>query len=701
MEQEYITSLGVREFLVGDVSDQELRSALNNLVTSENIQDTVTFADFCTRLNSRSTSRDFSAFGVTDPEQVVVIQETLTSIEQDYREQVYKTEQARPASELDRVMLGAVYMPEEYGKSWGWLRKVEVKEVDYSRMTQDHRKTLEEIARNRAQSVVQSTFTTKSGKELYMQMASNPKFQKDFDVIIEEANNFNLWTDFISATKTKVQQFIDQKKALDESDPDYQNKLELFEDQYKAYNAFVGIVGKYVTNQTSEFVELNYHQQLEYLLEAFSLENNSYAIENVPDNQLEDDEVLSAHEKRTYRSKMAKYLQPSETKVKTVFVYPDPAELTVRIERTILTTEGRYLGERYIRFEDLPTKNPYVRYVPRPGNRLEAPISTPYFNEYMNPNEYYEVRENQMLLFPTFTAIEIENLNRMIDNCLKTGEELIIFVPTCPCDQHSAVAQQDGSVQIEFTGGDIVEGISWTGQNTIDGLSMLVPKLKEVRGPNQEQLRVKVVFATGDMEFTSGNHRGMSNPNEFYRVLDANHPHILNHIAHRIGGHFEAEVIDSPVRNVRRLIARNEVVTVETDGIMEIAGGLTEWEVRQQDARKVYEQFKKTDEGQVEIRKVLESRSEYYKRARNAHELKEGLNEQYEGSTYWHLEQDMIDYIAFHRLALDLYQDGEPGPKRMLLFAGDSRPLEYLASKVTGTFYMGVQGNYEGSKLKD
>lgn len=414
------------------------------------------------------------------------------------------------------------------------------------------------------------------------------------------------------------------------------------------------------------------------------------------DESFSDDEVLDADSKNVLVARAGKFLpkrREQGEKGGALVMLPDETVITMMAGR-IEVLEVEYVDAEF--FSNL-ARSPYPRLVPTGLNGVVPVALSPEQAkekgiDFENPGEGYSVMVGQRLLLP-LTGVDVALINEKIDYALEHNEELVIFVPTCPTDTHAL--NEDG--EISFTSGAIVpDAVSWTCLNTTDAIAPLVRKLAEIPG-----LRTRVVYATGDMEYTSGNTRNMSE-GEFTRALDQNNGEIAKLVASRLG---EGEILQEDYlgdgvrgRRVQNLLGGQ--VEVDVNGIMRIAetNGFN-WNYLKESIVRLVEKYFDNPDNSPRIAAIGAARTKYYTmRVALAENIpsEEAAERITPNLIARELRIDILDYVAFHMMAKEVW-----GERRMLVLAGDSYPLEHLAADIVENLLLGVAGNYDGSAIKE
>lgn len=328
-------------------------------------------------------------------------------------------------------------------------------------------------------------------------------------------------------------------------------------------------------------------------------------------------------------------------------------------------------------------KNPFVRVVPH-----QHGVARSYHQK--DPElAHVDVSKNtvhkDLGLFYTLNTRRADQVAFRIQEAVSHNDEMVIFVPTCPCDEICGVpANGEASHIVSFTGGPLVDGISWTGLNTIDGLSTVLPKLLK-KNPS---LRVRVVFATGDFEWDNGSTRGMTKE-EYFNQLSRNHQSIATYLQEKWGVQQNGGHIPSSPHETHgySLASTDGRVHVDIQGLMGLAGGREAWITLENHVKENINRRFVNPQYRAQLLELAQCRRVIYEALRGSGALSEDalLN---------CLREDVISYCAAHGLSRLMY-DSEH--RRSIILAGDSRPMEELAASIEGTVLLLVAGGYKGS----
>lgn len=330
-------------------------------------------------------------------------------------------------------------------------------------------------------------------------------------------------------------------------------------------------------------------------------------------------------------------------------------------------------------FGDIRT-NRFVRLIPNgPGRALS--VSEKEVHETL-VGDYRLV--DRLPLFLTPTAIQLERLAYVINEAQKSDGVITIFVPTCPCDE----IEPDKDGLIKFTGRSLIDGVSWTGLNTIDGLSALIPRLQR----NVEGLRVNLVFATGDFEWKSGSKRGMTEEG-FISQITRNHHQLWGYLRDKWGLK-ENTIISNPNRGaswatdvVRADLTETDGIKVSVGGLMTFSGGVDRWDQMREEFKVKVESYFDNIDNIDDIKRLMKARRPIYE------SLQTGKKSLSDEDLVAALKRDALDYCAAHMLSLTY--------PNSIVVAGDSRPMEELASAITGTLLFSIEGGYRGSRYDE
>lgn len=332
-------------------------------------------------------------------------------------------------------------------------------------------------------------------------------------------------------------------------------------------------------------------------------------------------------------------------------------------------------------------RNPFVRVVPQ--SHGVARSYHPKDEELANVDTSTHTIHSDMDLFYSIHTRRAEQCAFRIQEALSHKSELVIFVPTCPCDEIAGKSadgheHQDTSHIVGFTGGPLVDGISWTGLNTIDGLSTVVPKLMK-KNPN---LRIRIIFATGDFEWDNGSTRGMTKE-AFIKQLSKNHQSIAQYIHEKWGLKQKGGRVSTQMDETDgcSLASGDGRVHVDIQGLMGLAGGREAWLELESHVKENINRRFADPSNRDELLSLAECRRVIYEALRGNGSLDE--------ETLLHcLREDVISYCAAHNLSRLLFDQHH---RRTIILAGDSRPMEELAASIEGTVLLLVSGGYKGS----
>lgn len=330
---------------------------------------------------------------------------------------------------------------------------------------------------------------------------------------------------------------------------------------------------------------------------------------------------------------------------------PDTKKLSDGLKRAELIQDERYPDVyRLTRIINDGARNSRGRLIPeKPGVALSV-------SEESVPEGYQ--LERGLPLFYTISQSHAERITFAIENARRRGAEFVICIPTCPCDPIQAAT--DGYV-VEYTGGPLIDGVSWTALNTVDGLAVLLPQLLE-RVPD---LRVKLVFMFGDFEYASGSTRTMTE-DDFFEMLTRNQNSLREYLW-----------------DVLRM---DERVSVEISGVMERGGGEVAWDNRRVEAAAQIDAYFSQGESEREISALVEARRAIYETLRGQTLTVAEL--------YACLKRDAVDYCVADMIMRE--SDGATGRSSIIL-AGDSAPMHRLAARITDSILLLVNGGYQGS----
>lgn len=328
-------------------------------------------------------------------------------------------------------------------------------------------------------------------------------------------------------------------------------------------------------------------------------------------------------------------------------------------------------------------KNPFVRVIPHQHGiaRSHHPKDPTLAGVDVSQNSVHK----DLGLFYTINSRRAEQVAFRIKESVSHDDELVIFVPTCPCDEICGVpADSEASHIVRFTGGELVDGISWTGLNTIDGLSVVVPKLMK-KNPD---LKVRIVFATGDFEWDNGSTRGMSRE-AYVQQLSANHQSIATYLEEKWGIKQTGASVPTSLQETHgySLASEDGRVHVDIQGLMQLAGGREAWTTLESHVKENINRRFADPQHRQELIELAQCRRVIYEALRGSGKLSDDalLN---------CLREDVISYCAAHSLSR-MHYDTEY--RRSIVLAGDSRPMEELAASIEGTVLLLVAGGYKGS----
>lgn len=334
----------------------------------------------------------------------------------------------------------------------------------------------------------------------------------------------------------------------------------------------------------------------------------------------------------------------------------DSATLTDAQRRVAMIQEERFPDEHGIlEIVNAHKRNDRTRLVPlQPGVTISAEAGTCV--------DGYRAMDGMPLLY-TVTRKQAQRVSYVIENAKRAGEEIVICIPTCPCDPMQA---DEGEYGVKFSGGALIEdGVSWTALNTVDALAVLVPEIL-VKLPEAQKIRL--VFTLGDFEFESGSNRGMSK-GDFMRAIEKNADALRTYVHDRLA---------SSIATLR--------VQIDVRGIMSLVGGQEGWDsLRNEMAEKIDNFFKEASSADIE--RLLAVRRVIYESLRE-----DGASS--DDEVLAALKEDVLDYCVGDQ-AFRLVFDGNS--RRSIVLAGDSRSMHQIAAHMTGSILLSVNGGYQGS----
>lgn len=367
------------------------------------------------------------------------------------------------------------------------------------------------------------------------------------------------------------------------------------------------------------------------------------------------------------------------------FQYLNDDEVHQLAVRRQMVMEGRYIGPDYFpgNFFEQNSRSPFARWVPKDVETgTYAIVDEDFEASGRNPDDYFRM-EGQGLLY-NLSRREIDEINRRIDYAREHGTEFIMFVPTCPCDQHTLVNNES----IRFVGGPIIGEIAWPGLNNIDAVTVMAKHLENLG------VKTRVVFGTGDMEHDSGNTRDMTYE-DFMAAFDQTHSKVFDLATRRLGVDVERSAVTMAHEHITRYqVETGGSLNIEVAGITQIVGGIDVFKMHKDGWRDAIDKFWEDEDNQPLIEKVIFARSRYYEMVvSNNHKDMTDENERMAKKRDY-LKRDILDYVTFHSIISQGY-----GNDRMIIVAGDSHPLEALAAEIVGTCLVPVHGNYDGAKF--
>jgi hypothetical protein len=293
--------------------------------------------------------------------------------------------------------------------------------------------------------------------------------------------------------------------------------------------------------------------------------------------------------------------------------------------------------------------------------------------------------------FITPDADELKRANEMIERCKQEGSRPTIFVPTCPPDaytlgyeRHPRTGEKVYTNTIKYTREPLTGGVSWAAQNALDAVEQLVPHL-ESKGVTPH-----IIFGLGDYEYHAGYTRGMNKEGFMAKTNES-----AQKVADRMQALYEngnqtieRQMVENPDGVHTTHLMRDGVPLVTITGMVELAGGLQNWDKRVQKAASVVTQARQTTEFQGLIERVMLNRktmTEYW-----LAQKKLPFTDETRAAEF---AVDAGFYIAFHAMVQELM-----GPN-LIVTAGDSRPMELLGSKLTNNLLFSVSGMYDGASF--
>lgn len=645
---------------------------------------------------------DLESLGIPDPDASM---RALADFLDDTNENIYpesRSAQDFPIAVLNRIVLQILYAPELHRREWGWVEGGAV--IDQVVWSQKVDAFILEISQKRARDKALAELSVDD----LTRIVSVPRL-----LTAEQIETLN---------KTGLAAFIHQIAASKELGDNWAEISERLE-EYKAGHGHTYRDQQQNSHNISRIFGLMNSLVIKAYLEEVTLETKGIVQElqtafqkGYLPSSTQTDAVLSDSERVLFFSKVG--LPEAGTQIRLVTLNPE--WLQQQVTNHLREKEGRYVGSEHIdtSFFVKHARTENVRHVPVFNDSL-----TDHQKRALTQSEWESLPASEQALYQAMpslqlfykqTAKDLEEFNRRIDAALKTGEPLTIFIPTCPTDQHTMLSSQ----LIKYSDGPLVPGISWTGLNTIDGLEVLVPYLSGL-GVN-----VRIQMATGDIEYFSGNTRGM-NQADFMDVLDQSQENIAGELIKRLGNLGTVERLNQATAEEalqQRLVlittAAGNQIQIEINGIAQLAGGKDGWEEIKNQVGDLTTEFLENPNNSESIARVIKARTTLYtirsknrlladqtRRADDIAELIDLLDRRKDADEgdpldpklfelfLQELSADIGDYVAFHTLAQQINN-----PDHTIVMAGDSYPLESLAASIAQTgFLLAVHGNYDGS----
>jgi len=631
----------------------------------------------------------------------------------------------KPLKDLRKLIYSCIFFPEEYEISWGWLRKDEKVEKKFNEGTEDKSDILNEFIEQASREISQREI-----KSSLLISDLLPYLDPNLSSIVSflaQLGTYKTWDEL------KI--FLERENQ-EQKDNRFIKKPELeiqLQEQVVRVNIFsvlsrVGSLINKIIPDISASADLRTLSGEVSIYRSQSQIENSFRIllSEVDQNNFKPAVQLLItflgdypKEKTLFESKYLRKLDDDLEKPANIKLYAVSDEKLIQeIYLALLRSEGKST-ERYFKPSDFPRYSPYKRLVPRqkdPNTQRALSLEEAQILGINLDDSRYIKMEDQHLFYQ-LTHESLIEFNKRIAFCIENQVPLKIFIPTCPCDQHSLT--QDN--EVTFTGGEIVkDAVSWTGLNTIDGISLLARNLSDTL--SKYKVKIELIFATGDFEHSSGNPRAMKE-NDFMHALDTNHEAITRLVSTRLDGimqNMRVVLADDVLKARENKELLNGKLNMQVNGIMRICEELP-------DLINVHGQDYILTVGQkwFDLKKVLEPFIEdFLNNPNNKHITKDVINarrklyglriiDRLKGEGFSEkdflikiddvsqfpyeileneLKVDIHDYYTFHIMAVLLW-----GNDSMIVLAGDSRALEQLASKMTGTYLLSVEGNYIGA----
>ncbi|HET9947161.1 MAG TPA: hypothetical protein VFQ63_03795, partial [Patescibacteria group bacterium] len=204
----------------------------------------------------------------------------------------------------------------------------------------------------------------------------------------------------------------------------------------------------------------------------------------------------------------------------------------------------------------------------------------------------------------------------------------------------------------------------------------------------------EIVMGLGDYEYFLGYTRGMTQE-AFQTIVNKSIHHLAHRIQHLVAQTYGTSLPQEVKQNTNGVIeiameASSALPKVRITGMMELAGGKSHWDKRfdlaRDEARKIF--------GETRYQRLAQ-RTLANRQAMVDHWLTLRGQEITEGARIDEFtSRDLPSYIAFHKMIQELFGN------RLIVLAGDSRPMEMFASTYTYNPLISVSGLYAGADFK-
>ncbi len=605
---------------------------------------------------------DFSEFGVNQEEVIRVINRVISDLQSqgsDFSEDFVMT-----YSNQVRLLMSCVLIPELYGTNWGWIESEAIDNDVWAEQVTAHINSYfsEKIRQITAQEI-------KSRGQNAIDYINSEKVEEgERQALIRNGVVSFLEVNALTSIENLIT--IVENPAANNINSVYPNLNTKF-----AAGKLKEIKRKLINAGKSEVVLETETSVRDALIAAIVDAPNYETIRSAVEK------VIDANDIGIFMSSI-----PNKFKARNKrFSYMNDEAIIEKIYRALMIQEGRYVGPEYFPSNFFADYNhsPFIRYVPKTPEDGSYAIPEDEFEASGKDPESYFKMEDHLLLY-NLSKREIEEINRRINTAIESGEEFIIFVPTCPCDRHTLVDENS----IRFIGGPIIGEIAWPALNNIDAVTVLAKHLESIG------VKARIIFGTGDMEHDSGNTRSMTYE-DFMDALNQSHGKIVNLVSSRLGIDMESNYVGVEGEELKAFdVETDGAFNLQVAGITQIVGGIDVFKQHKECWRERIDIFWEDKANEAIIGKVITARSRYYNMvvANNCPEIIDEAEKLEKKKEF--LKKDILDYVTFHSIISEHY-----GNHRMIIVAGDSHPLEELASRIVGTCLVPVHGNYDGSKF--